>query len=126
MAFAKLSGSLLASNEAPSVRALAQERSALRSVAAQLPGAQTGLPADDAGFMHNAPNPIDVPQLYDALRDCIEANDQEGVSRVFAHLVRAGQPISAIADMVEALSKVLVKDKLEASGSLSDDSTELS
>jgi hypothetical protein len=112
MAFAKLSGSLLASNDAPSVRALAQARSAPRPV----PGA-TSEPPDDGGFGQDAANPVDIAQLHDALRECIEANDQEGVSRVFAHLVRAGQPISAIADLVEALSKVPPTDEVEVGGS---------
>src|SRR5437868_5902870 len=124
MAFAKLSGSLLASNDAPSVRALAQERLAPRPVPAPLPGGQTGLLADDGGFGQDAANPIDLAQLYDALRDCIEGNDQEGVSRIFADLVRAGQPISAIADMVETLSKARAEDKPEESGSFWDDATE--
>src|SRR5918912_1450830 len=124
MAFAKLSGSLLASNDAPSVRALAEERSASRPVATPPPGPQTGLPADEAGLGRDAPNPVDVGQLYEALRDCIDANDQEGISRVFAHLVRAGQPISAIADMVEALSKGRARDKVDESRSILDDSTE--
>src|SRR5205823_7938518 len=114
MAFAKLSGSLLASNDAPSVRALAQARSAPRPVPA--PGARSELPADEIEFAQDAAHPVDVAQLHDALRDCIEANDQEGVSQVFADLVRAGQPISAIAEMVEALSKAPPTDEVETSG----------
>jgi hypothetical protein len=121
MAFAKLSGSLLASNDAPSVRALAQARSAPRPVPA---AGATSEPPGDGGFGQDAANPVDVAQLHDALRECIEANDQEGVSQVFAHLVRAGQPISAIADMVEALSKPPPTDDVEASGPVLADSSE--
>jgi hypothetical protein len=31
---------------------------------------------------------VDVARLYDELRDCVRANDQEGVKRVFNELVR--------------------------------------
>jgi hypothetical protein len=122
MAFAKLSGSLLASNDAPSVRALAEQRLALRPV--PTPGAGSGLPADEAAFGQDTVNSADIAQLHDALRECIEANDQEGVSQVFGHLVRAGQPISAIADMVEALSKTPPTQELQTSGSRLADASE--
>ena len=111
MSFAKLSAALLACNDSPSIRALAQARSA------PTPGAGGELPANESGFGQVAENPVDIAQLHDALRECIEANDQEGVSRVFGHLVRGqDDAISAIADLVEALSKAPPTDEVETSG----------
>ena len=58
-AFAKLSGSLLDSNQRPSASP----------------------PASD-----DAAGSIEVARLYDELRDCIAANDQEGVRRLVGRL----------------------------------------
>jgi hypothetical protein len=48
---------------------------------------------------------IDVARLYDELRDCVRANDQEGVKRVFNELVRARRPVTEILDEVRSISK---------------------
>lgn len=37
---------------------------------------------------------FDVARLYDELRECVRANDQEGVKRVFSELVQARRPVS--------------------------------
>jgi hypothetical protein len=48
---------------------------------------------------------IDVARLYDELRDCVRANDQDGVKRVFNELVRARRPVTEILDEVRSISK---------------------
>src|SRR6266404_1916677 len=48
---------------------------------------------------------IDVARLYDELRDCVRANDQEGVKRVFNELVRARRPVTEILAEVKSISK---------------------
>jgi len=86
VAFAKLSGSLLDSNQR--------------------------LPADDG-----AVGSTEVARLYDELRDCIAANDQEGVQRIFGELVRAQRPISEISAIVEGLSRPEATQRPEAARS---------
>jgi len=48
---------------------------------------------------------LDVARLYEELRDCVRANDQDGVKRIFAELVRARRPVSEILGEVRSLSK---------------------
>src|SRR5437016_11957752 len=48
---------------------------------------------------------VDVARLYDELRDCVRANDQEGVKRVFNELVRARRPVTEILAEVKSISK---------------------
>ena len=48
---------------------------------------------------------VDVARLYDELRDCLRANDQEGVKRVFNELVRARRPVTEILEEVRSISK---------------------
>jgi hypothetical protein len=48
---------------------------------------------------------FDVARLYDELRECVRANDQEGVKRVFAELVSARRPMSEILGEIRSLSK---------------------
>lgn len=56
----------------------------------------------------------EVARLYDELRDCIAANDQEGVQRIFGELVRAQRPISEISEIVEGLSRPEARQRPEA------------
>src|ERR1700686_2850694 len=88
MAFAKLSGSLLASNDAHPARTPVHEVSA----------------------------PAEVAPLYDKLRDCIRASDQEGVARIFAELVRARRSVSEISEMVESLSRLAEEAEPKVNG----------
>ena len=48
---------------------------------------------------------FDVARLYDELRECVRANDQEGVKRVFSELVQARRPVSEILAEVKSLTK---------------------
>ncbi len=48
---------------------------------------------------------VDVARLYDELRDCVRANDQEGLKRVFNELVRARRPVAEILAEVRSISK---------------------
>jgi len=48
---------------------------------------------------------IDIARLYEELRDCVRANDQEGVKRVFAELVAARRPVAEILAEVKSLTK---------------------
>jgi hypothetical protein len=65
--------------------------------------------------------PVEVARLYDELRDCIQANDQQGVRRIFGELVRARRPVSEISGVVDGLSKPEQKQEPEASSSPLDD-----
>jgi hypothetical protein len=94
MAFAKLSGSLLASNDAQPARGAVTE---------------------------TAPTPVEVGPLYDKLRDCIRASDQAGVARIFAELVRARRSVSEISQVVESLSRFSEEAEPEANGRPIDD-----
>jgi len=114
VAFVKLSGSLLASY-APSVPAPAEDTSAPRIVPGPAPAPRRGVPANEAGGGQDTLGPAEVAQIYDGLRDCIAGNDQGGVSRAFAHLVSARQPISEIAAIVEALSKARAEEDIQTS-----------
>ena len=98
MAYAKLSASLLASNDAQPRRA----------------PAEAGLPPDgtseawsrlapEQGILDEAvTNTIEVARLYDELRDCFGNNDQEGAKRVFAKLDRAPRPLVEILGAVKS------------------------
>src|SRR5438874_805401 len=105
MAFAKLSGSLLESNDAQPARPPLQNGSE-PSVA----------PASGEPIGEIIPNLIDVAHLYAELRDCMDANDQDAVRRVFNELVRARRPISEISGVVESLSQRHGREKLETNG----------
>jgi hypothetical protein len=48
---------------------------------------------------------VDVGRLYDELGECIQANDQDGVQRIFAELVRAKRPLAEIVGEVKRLSR---------------------
>src|SRR5436305_13407713 len=48
---------------------------------------------------------FDVTRLYDELRECVRANDQEGVKRVFSELVQARRPVSEILAEVKSLTQ---------------------
>jgi hypothetical protein len=116
MAFAKLSGSLLESRDAPAVRALLQND----SEPGVAPGSEerAGPPADHDAIDEIIPGLIDDAHLYAELRDRVAANDQDGVARVFGELVRAGWPISEISGVVESLSSRLHDNEApEANGS---------
>ena len=65
--------------------------------------------------------PVEVARLYDELRDCIQANDQQGVRRIFDELVRARRPVSEISGVVDALSKPEQKQEPGANSSPLDD-----
>ncbi|MBV8492818.1 MAG: hypothetical protein JO162_04995 [Alphaproteobacteria bacterium] len=54
---------------------------------------------------------LDIARLYEELRECVRANDQEGVKRVFAELVRARRPVPEILAEVKSLTKE--REKLE-------------
>ena len=60
---------------------------------------------------------VDVARLYDELRDCVRANDQEGLKRVFNELVRARRPVAEILGEVRSISKE--REKPEPEGDLS-------
>src|SRR5437763_8643200 len=57
---------------------------------------------------------FDVARLYDELRECVRANDQEGVKRVFSELVQARQPVSEILAEVKSLTKERERADTEA------------
>ena len=57
---------------------------------------------------------LDIARLYEELRECVRANDQEGVKRVFAELVRARRPVPEILAEVKSLTKE--REKLEERG----------
>ena len=113
MAFAKLSGSLLASNDAQPRRA----------------PAEAGLPPDgtsearsrlapEQGMLDEAvTNAIEVARLYDELRDCFGNNDQEGAKRVFAQLDRAPRPLVEILGVVKSFAGVEGGEECPANGS---------
>jgi len=48
---------------------------------------------------------FDIARLYDELRECVRANDQDGVKRVFSELVQARRPVSEILAEVKSLTK---------------------
>ena len=60
---------------------------------------------------------LDVARLYDELRYCVRANDQEGVKRVFNELVRARRPVAEILAEVKSISKE--REKSEPEGDVS-------
>src|SRR6202162_1185750 len=64
--------------------------------------------------------PAEVARLYEELRDCIRANDQQGVRRIFGELVRARRPVSEISGVVDGLSKAAEKEEAEAGSPLDD------
>jgi hypothetical protein len=57
---------------------------------------------------------FDVARLYDELRECVRANDQEGVKRVFGELVAARRPVAEILAEVKSLTKEREKAEAEA------------
>src|SRR4029077_6057740 len=61
--------------------------------------------AREGAAMPSVATAFDVACLYDELRECVRANDQEGVKRVFAELVRARRPMSEILGEIRSLSK---------------------
>jgi hypothetical protein len=56
---------------------------------------------------------FDVARL-DELRECVRANDQEGVKRVFSELVQARRPVSEILAEVKSLTKERERADTEA------------
>lgn len=60
---------------------------------------------------------LDIARLYEELRECVRANDQDGVKRVFAELVRARRPVPEILAEVKSLTKEREKsEEQEKSG----------
>src|SRR5207248_11215677 len=57
---------------------------------------------------------FDVARLYDELRECVRANDQDGVKRVFSELVQARRPVSEILAEVKSLTKERERAETEA------------
>jgi hypothetical protein len=64
---------------------------------------------------------VDVGRLYDELGECIQANDQDGVQRIFAELVRAKRPLAEIVGEVKRLSRVGVRSEPEPEPSATDE-----
>src|SRR5438105_8362592 len=55
--------------------------------------------------MHALNSTVEVEHLYDELREAIRANDQDGVQRIMAELVRAKRPLAEIVSEVKRLSR---------------------
>ena len=64
---------------------------------------------------------VDVGRLYDELGECIQANDQDGVQRIFAELVRAKRPLAEIVGEVKRLSRVGVRSEPEPEPTATDE-----
>jgi len=57
---------------------------------------------------------IDIARLYEELRECVRANDQGGVKRVFGELVAARRPVAEILAEVKNLTKEREEAEAEA------------
>ena len=55
--------------------------------------------------MHAVNSTVEVERLYDELRECIRSNDQDGVQRIMAELVRMKRPLAEIVGEVRRLSR---------------------
>jgi hypothetical protein len=55
--------------------------------------------------MHAVNSTVEVERLYDELRECIRSNDQDGVQRIMAELVRMKRPLAEIVGEVKRLSR---------------------
>jgi hypothetical protein len=55
--------------------------------------------------MHAVNITVEVERLYDELRECIRSNDQDGVQRIMAELVRMKRPLAEIVGEVKRLSR---------------------
>src|SRR5947208_12888030 len=55
--------------------------------------------------MHALNSTVEIERLYDELREAIRANDQDGVQRIMAELVRAKRPLAEIVGEVKRLSR---------------------
>jgi len=64
---------------------------------------------------------VDVGRLYDELGECIQANDQDGVQRIFAELVRAKRPLAEIVGEVKRLSRLGARSEPEPEPSATDE-----
>ena len=71
--------------------------------------------------MHALNTTIEVERLYIELGECIQANDQEGVQRIFAALVRAKRPLTEIVGEVKRLSRAGVRSEAEPEPSVTDE-----
>jgi hypothetical protein len=74
-------------------------------------------PAGEDAAVEPIAIPDEVARLYDELRDCVRANDQQGVKRIFGELVLARRPVSEISAVVESLSKAGAKEEPRTSSS---------
>ena len=55
--------------------------------------------------MHALNSTVEIERLYDELREAIRTNDQDGVQRIMAELVRAKRPLAEIVGEVKRLSR---------------------
>jgi hypothetical protein len=64
---------------------------------------------------------VEVERLYIELGECIQVNDQEGVQRIFAALVRAKRPLAEIVGEVRRLSRAGVRSEAEPEPAVTDE-----
>src|SRR5437764_1235312 len=63
---------------------------------------------------------VEVERLYAELRECLQANDQAGVQRIFAELVRAKRPLAEIVGEVKRLTREIINPDPEPDPSATD------
>src|SRR5438067_13690583 len=51
---------------------------------------------------------VEIERLYEELPECLQANDQAGVQRIFAELVRAKRPLAEIVGEVKRLTRAIL------------------
>ena len=63
---------------------------------------------------------VEIERLYEELRECLQANDQAGVQRIFAELVRAKRPLAEIVGEVKRLTREIINPDPEPDPSATD------
>jgi len=71
--------------------------------------------------MHAVSSTVEVERLYDELRESIRANDQDGVQRIMAELVRMKRPLAEIVGEVKRLSRESMRSEPEPESSTTDE-----